>query len=276
MKDKRTKTFIALLLTLTCVTAYGQNEAVRLRGDNIRLRLKIDSLERVIAQSSFGLGAEDERAPFSPALTAAWDAMAETAGRNDYKPLRQVDTLLLVPVDECVDGYVSLYTGARKDNFRKILRRYDLYRDMMRSAFARENVPEELTLLSIVESACNPRAVSRAGAAGMWQLMEATARDLGLRVEGYEDDRFDVKKSTRAAAAYLAQLYSSFGSWSLAVFAYNCGERRVRQAIDACNGELTYRNIYDHLPRETREYLPALVAAMWAYANRELIYDDNQ
>lgn len=145
----------------------------------------------------------------------------------------------------------------------KILSRFARYKEQFRRVFRSYGIPEDLTALCIVESAVNPRAVSPAGAVGMWQFMPETASACGLVVNAFRDDRTDPMRSCVAAAAFLGTLYDRFGSWSLAVSAYNCGAGRV-EAAAARAGTFDYDRLRDFLPEETRQYLPRLLGAIYA------------
>jgi len=123
-------------------------------------------------------------------------------------------------------------------------------------------IPTELAAVVLVESGGDPAALSPKGARGLWQLMPATARRYGLIVDNAEDDRVDVEKSTRAAARYLRDLYSEFGSWRLALAAYNTGEQNLQTAIErGGNTDFTVLSSLGLLPLETRNYVPAVFAA---------------
>jgi membrane-bound lytic murein transglycosylase D len=122
-------------------------------------------------------------------------------------------------------------------------------------------LPQELKYLPVIESAMNPKAKSRMGAKGLWQFMFTTGKLYGLKSNNYIDDRFDPLKSTRAALAYLKDLYTMFGNWDLAIAAYNCGPGNVKKAIRRSGGKTDFWKIYRWLPRETRGYLPGFIAA---------------
>ena len=126
-----------------------------------------------------------------------------------------------------------------------------------------EGLPAELLGVAKVESNFNPFAVSLKGAAGLWQFMPATARRYGLRVDAFQDERFDVQKSTRAAGRYLRDLYTQFGSWPLVLAAYNAGEDAVQRAIDHAS-DRSFNSIdrAGLLPAETRAYVPAVLKAI--------------
>ena len=119
----------------------------------------------------------------------------------------------------------------------------------------------QLKYLPVIESALNPTAVSRVGATGLWQFMLATGKQYGLNVNSLVDERRDPVKASYAAARYLSDLYKVFGDWNLVIAAYNCGPDNINKAIKRSNGEKDYWKIYPHLPKETRGYVPAFIAA---------------
>jgi soluble lytic murein transglycosylase-like protein/LysM repeat protein len=138
------------------------------------------------------------------------------------------------------------------------LKRAARYFPLVERELAARGMPEDLKYLAVAESALLRRARSYAGAAGVWQFIPATARRYGLRVDRWYDDRRNVAKATRAALDYLRDLHQEFGSWPLAMAAYNCGERRVRRAV-AEQGVKDYYHLY--LPRETMRYVYRIMAA---------------
>ena len=144
---------------------------------------------------------------------------------------------------------------------------------MIRKVFMDCALPPELVFLPVIESSFEPWAVSPAGAAGLWQLMPETARRYGLTVSGVEDERFDTRRSTNAAAAYLAELYRLFRDWPLALAAYNCGEGAMARALERtgartlseltafCRADRDFRRL---LSSETLDYVPRFVGAVRA------------
>lgn len=170
---------------------------------------------------------------------------------------------LPVTVNEQVRAVLRRFTGAEREVIARALERAQIHLAMIRDVFRRFGVPGDLAFLAVVESRFDPLAVSRAGAAGLWQLMAPTARLLGLRVDEALDERFDPEKSTVAAARHLRYLYREFGSWLLAQAAYNAGEAPVRRAIEATRS----RNFWAlsrsrYLAQETRDFVPQVSAAI--------------
>jgi membrane-bound lytic murein transglycosylase D len=142
-------------------------------------------------------------------------------------------------------------------------------------------MPEDIKYLAVIESALNPNAVSRAGAVGMWQFMYGTAKLYNLKVNKEIDERKDIYKSTMAAAAYLKNSYNRYGNWMLALASYNCGPGNVDKAIYRSGGKKDFWEIMNYLPRETRGYVPAFIAAMYVmnyYYHHDLypVYPDNK
>jgi len=139
----------------------------------------------------------------------------------------------------------------------------EYYRPTFEDALSRYGVPEELKNLAIVESALNPKATSRAGAAGLWQFIYSTGRDYDLEVNSVVDERRDPYKSSVAAAHFLSRLHRVFGDWTLAIAAYNCGPGSISKAIARSGGKRDFWELYPYLPRETRGYIPAFIAVTY-------------
>ncbi|HPW90064.1 MAG TPA: transglycosylase SLT domain-containing protein [Paludibacteraceae bacterium] len=135
------------------------------------------------------------------------------------------------------------------------------YFPIFEAALARYNVPLELKYLPVIESALNARAISKAGAGGLWQFMVSTGRIYGLEVNSLVDERCDPVKSSDAAARYLRDLYNIYQDWHLVIAAYNCGPGNVAKAMRYSGGKKDYWQIYPYLPRETRGYVPIFIAA---------------
>ncbi len=161
-----------------------------------------------------------------------------------------------------VERHIRYFQMSKHDHFEQWLTRLNHYKPLVEKIFAQFQLPDDLVFLSLVESGFNPKAYSRARAAGPWQFMKATGKSYGLRVDDYVDERRDPIKSTVAAARYLRDLYDLFGTWPLAMAAYNAGERKIQRALRKAKAE-TFWEIAQtkFIRRETREYVPRFMAA---------------
>lgn len=173
-----------------------------------------------------------------------------------------------------ISGYVNLYAKRRKRTTAKMLGLAPMYFPIFEETLDRYDMPLELKYLAIVESALNPKAKSRVGAAGLWQFMYRTGKMFDLEVTSYYDERSDVYKSTDAACQYLKKLHKMYDDWDLALAAYNCGPGNVNKAIRRSGGKKSYWEIRSFLPRETRGYVPAFLAVNYImnYASEHNIY----
>ncbi|HEV8664050.1 MAG TPA: transglycosylase SLT domain-containing protein [Candidatus Methylomirabilis sp.] len=162
-----------------------------------------------------------------------------------------------IELNDKVRAYLDLFTGERRDRIQEAFDRAGRYLPMMRAIFQEQGLPRDLVNLAYIESAFKVRAYSRARAAGIWQFIAGTGRKYGLRVDWWLDERRDPEKATRAAAEYLSDLYGMFGSWPLAIAAYNAGEGKVAGAIRRQKTTDFWRL---RLPRETKIYVPAFMA----------------
>jgi len=161
-----------------------------------------------------------------------------------------------------IGKHIQFFTFHIRDRFEMWLHRLERHRPMVEQVFAEFNLPADLIFLSLVESGFSTNAVSRSKAVGPWQFIKSTARTYGLRVDKWIDERRDPVKSTLAAAQYLRDLYHVFGSWPLAMAAYNAGERRVGRALARAHAD-DFWDLTDTklIKRETKEYVPRFLAA---------------
>lgn len=166
-----------------------------------------------------------------------------------------------------VQHYITLFTGERREAFSKMLGLAQLYFPIFEENLDKYRLPLELKYLAIVESALNPLAVSSSGAVGLWQFKINTGEMLNLSVTSYVDERMDPFKSTEAACKYLEYLYRIFKDWHLALAAYNGGPGAVRNAILRSGGETSYWKLLPFLPEQTRNYVPAYIAATYVAKN---------
>lgn len=176
--------------------------------------------------------------------------------------LENMGSFIPVQFNRYVKNSIILYTE-RLSITPRILGLYSYYGPIMEEIFDEYNLPKELVCMAIIESAFNPKAVSRARAKGMWQFMYGTAKSYGLTMNSFVEERFDPVASCHAAAKYLRDSYMVFGDWSLAIASYNCGTGNVNKAIRRSGGKTDFWSVYQYLPRETRGYFPAFIAALY-------------
>lgn len=189
---------------------------------------------------------------------------SQTATPAEYEErLKKLPTEIELPYNSVVGNYINMYLTKRRSLVADMLALHSYYGPIFVEELLKEGMPTELQYLPVIESAINPNAVSRAGAAGLWQFMPATAKGLGMEVNSLIDERRDARLSSRNAARYLKQLYEIYNDWSLAIAAYNCGPGNVNKALRRAGGEgkKDFWEIYNYLPAETRGYVPAFIAA---------------
>ncbi|MBI3357623.1 MAG: transglycosylase SLT domain-containing protein, partial [Nitrospirae bacterium] len=167
-----------------------------------------------------------------------------------------------VVIDPSVRSHIHFFNTSIRSRFEQWLVRLSRYRPLVENIFAEFNLPSDLVYLSLVESGFNPYAFSRAKATGPWQFMKGTGKLYGLRIDHYVDERRDPIKSTVAAARYLRDLYDLFGTWPLAMAAYNAGEGKVMRALHKAQVE-TFSDISRSklIRQETKQYVPRIMAA---------------
>lgn len=167
-----------------------------------------------------------------------------------------------IVMDASVQTHLRYFNTAIHSRFEQWLLRLSRYQPLVETIFTEFHLPSDLVYLSLVESGFNPYAYSRAKATGPWQFMKGTAKAYGLRVDNYVDERRDPIKSTIAAARYLRDLYDLFGTWPLAMAAYNAGEGKVMRALQKARAE-SFSEISKTrlIRRETKEYVPRFMAA---------------
>ena len=188
--------------------------------------------------------------------------VAEAHVTEEQERARRAQYDLPVVVNPEVASLIDFYTGPYRQRLIAALQRASVYLPFIRSELKKANMPQDLAWLPLVESAFNPRARSRARAQGLWQFMAGTARLYDLRTDGLVDERNDPYLATEAAVRHLGDLHNMFGSWELALAAYNCGAGNIQRALRRSRGDTDFWTVRRYLRRETRNYVPALWAVV--------------
>lgn len=182
---------------------------------------------------------------------------------SEEKYMQQVRSLeYAIPMDyngevrRLIDYFGTLW----QPKLKKVITLSEYYFPIYESILDRYDLPLELRYLSVIESALQPEATSRAGAAGLWQFMPYTGKIFNLEINAHVDERRHIEKSTEAACKYFTQMYKLYGDWQLAIASYNCGPGNVNKAIRLSGGKRSFWEIYDYLPSETRTYVPSFIA----------------
>ncbi len=188
--------------------------------------------------------------------------------------LQRLFSPIPLPFNANVRSYIELYTIRKRQQVQTMLGLSEYYFPIFEEVLDAKGLPMELKYLPIIESALNPRALSRAGASGLWQFMYYTGKRYGLSVDSYIDERRDPLKASIGAADFLSDLYAIYKDWLLVIAAYNCGPGNVNKAITRAGGQRDFWKIFYYLPKETRGYVPAFIAAAYVmnYAAEHQLY----
>jgi membrane-bound lytic murein transglycosylase D len=170
-----------------------------------------------------------------------------------------------IEYNQGLENIIKSFLKNRKKSFERLMAISEYYFPLFEEALAKQNVPLEIKYLAVVESALNPKAVSKVGATGLWQFMYQTGKQYGLKIDSYIDERSDVLKASESAAQYMSNMYKIFGDWDLVLASYNSGPGNVSKAIRRSGGQQNYWNIRKNLPKETQGYVPAFLATMYIY-----------
>lgn len=170
-----------------------------------------------------------------------------------------------IEYNQGLENIIKSFLKNRKKSFSRLMALSEYYFPIFEEAFAKQNVPLEIKYLAVVESALNPKAVSKMGATGLWQFMYGTGKQYNLKIDSYIDERSDALKATAAASEYMTKMYSVFGDWELVLASYNSGPGNVTKAIRRSGGKTKYWDIRNYLPRETQGYVPAFLATMYLF-----------
>ena len=170
-----------------------------------------------------------------------------------------------IEYNQGLENIIKSFLKNRKKAYERLMAISEYYFPLFEDALAKQNVPLEIKYLAVVESALNPKAVSRVGATGLWQFMYQTGKQYNLKIDSYVDDRSDPLKASEAAAQYMTNMYKIFGDWDLVLASYNSGPGNVAKAIRRSGGQQNFWNIRKYLPQETQGYVPAFLATMYIY-----------
>lgn len=244
--------FAVALLALWTPEGYGQQEA------ELMTKHYADAYDSLLNSYYLRQFAHSHRGGGREFSEEEFDAIPDSVLAARLQSMR---TVVPMTYNSEVRSYIRFYLKYMSRRMDVMLSLCHYYHPLFEDALAQYGVPVELKYLAIVESAMNPMATSRVGAAGLWQFMFSTGKLFGLEVNSVVDERRDVHKSTYAAARYLSEMYKSiFQDWTLAIAAYNCGPGNINKAIARSGGKRDFWEIYPFLPRETRGYIPAFIA----------------
>jgi membrane-bound lytic murein transglycosylase D len=170
-----------------------------------------------------------------------------------------------IEYNQGLENIIKSFLKNRKKSFSRLMSLSEYYFPIFEDAFAKQNVPLEIKYLAVVESALNPKAVSKMGATGLWQFMYGTGKQYNLKIDSYIDERSDPMKATAACSEYMTKMFNIFGDWELVLASYNSGPGNVTKAIRRSGGKTKYWDIRNHLPKETQGYVPAFLATMYLF-----------
>ena len=179
-----------------------------------------------------------------------------------------------IAFNEKVKAFINYFTVRERGYTRKMIQKKEVYFPIFEKYLKKYGLPEELKYLPIIEAGLNPKAVSGPKAVGLWQFMAPTAREQGLKMDWYIDERMDPEKSTEAACKYIKWLYNIFKDWKMTLAAYNSGIGNVQRAIRRAGYKKDFWKVYRYLPRETRSYVPQFAAILYTmeYADEHNLY----
>ncbi|RED24884.1 membrane-bound lytic murein transglycosylase D [Flavobacterium cutihirudinis] len=170
-----------------------------------------------------------------------------------------------IEYNQGLENIIKSFLKNRKKSFSRLMALSEYYFPIFEESFARHNIPLEIKYLAVVESALNPKAVSKMGATGLWQFMYGTGKQYALKIDSYVDERSDPMKSTAAASDYFTKMFEVFNDWELVLASYNSGPGNVTKAIRRSGGQTKYWDIRPNLPKETQGYVPAFYATMYLF-----------
>ncbi len=260
---KKIYTIIALLILSATATLRAQNNETEITvTDNKGKQEVIDLPEGMLSEVDSLLYLYNSKTYMKPASDCNMPDVNPIYTKEEYiSRLKRIPSVIEMPYNDIVQKFIDRYSSHLRRSVSYMLGAQNFYMPIFEQALETYGLPLELKYLPVIESALNPKAVSRVGATGLWQFMLKTGKNYGLEINSLVDERRDPIKASYAAARYLSDLYKIFGDWNLVIAAYNAGPDKINKAIHRSKGKNDYWEIYPYLPKETRGYVPAFIAA---------------
>ncbi len=260
---KKIYTIIALLILSATATLRAQNNETEITvTDNKGKQEVIDLPEGMLSEVDSLLYLYNSKTYMKPASDCNMPDVNPIYTKKEYiSRLKRIPSVIEMPYNDIVQKFIDRYSSRLRRSVSYMLGAQNFYMPIFEQALETYGLPLELKYLPVIESALNPKAVSRVGATGLWQFMLKTGKNYGLEINSLVDERRDPIKASYAAARYLSDLYKIFGDWNLVIAAYNAGPDKINKAIHRSKGKNDYWEIYPYLPKETRGYVPAFIAA---------------
>ena len=262
MKKRHLFLITTILLGKICVTQAQTNNAITVTNDKTGKKEVIELPEAMTYDLDSLLNEYNAKTYLTPDTNCNMQNVNPIFSKDIYiDRLNRIPSIIEMPYNSVVQEFIDHYSGRLRRSVSFMLGAANFYMPIFEEALDMYHVPLELKYLPVIESALNPKAVSRVGASGLWQFMITTGKRYGLEVNTLIDERCDPIKASFAAAHYLSDLYKIYGDWNLVIAAYNCGPNQISKAIHRAGGVKDYWTIYPYLPKETRGYVPAFIAA---------------
>jgi membrane-bound lytic murein transglycosylase D len=262
MKKKILFIIIAMAFGRTCVMQAQNNNEIKVTDDKTGKEEVIELPEAMTYDLDSLLNEYNAKTYLTPDTNCNMQNVNPIFSKDIYiDRLNRIPSVIEMPYNDVVQKFIDHYSGRLRRSVSYMLGASNFYMPIFEEALDMYNVPLELKYLPVIESALNPKAISRVGASGLWQFMITTGKRYGLEVNTLIDERRDPIKASFAAAHYLSDLYKIYGDWNLVIAAYNCGPNQISKAIHRAGGIKDYWTIYPYLPKETRGYVPAFIAA---------------
>lgn len=240
------------------VNPFTVDSVMRADVDPVVISLDSMSYQLFTRDKLFGTSAELERCVAIPR-----DQLPTYTPAEMKKRMKMIPAVVSMDYNADVQAFIDLFAFRKRELMTKLLASSQIYFPLFEAELDRNQMPDELKYLPVIESALNPQAVSPAGATGLWQMMYSTGKMMGLDANSYYDERRDPIKSTKGGVKYLKQLYDLYGDWQLALAAYNSGPGYVNKAIARAGGVKNFWAIKNFLPAETRSYVPTYLAVVY-------------